>query len=186
MRVWRPSVGALVGVIGLALSACSDSASNRLTSPKSPSSLELDRTTGKPQIVTGGVEFLLPEAPGIVTPTRYEMAAIRNPSGDVKGELEIHVQRATDQVFHGELVCFQTVGNSAHLAARVTRSNVDFVPPGTYLAWSVVDNGEGRRSAPDQTSNFFIVSEQLALLHCMNGGINPPLYPVAHGNIQVH
>ena len=186
MRLKKPVVAGLLFAAGLNALGCSDSPARQITGLSPAADLELQKSGVERQIVTGGVQFMLPEGPGVTTSTTYEMAAIRDRDGRVKGELEIQVDRDPRQKFHGEIVCFLVVGRSAHLAARVTKSNVSFVPPGSYLAWSVVDNGEGNKSAPDQTSNFFMVAQQLATNHCLNGGINPPLFPVSHGDLQVH
>lgn len=187
MSRMKVSTAGLLTLAAASAFACSDSPAGRVTGVSAARTLELDKSEARPkQIVTGGIEFLLPEGPGVMTETKYEMAAIREGDGDVKGELEIQVDRNPRQNFHARIVCLTVVGNRGNLAAQVTRSNVSFVPPGSYLAWSVMDNGEGRKSPPDLTSNFFLVDNQLAMAHCANGGINPPMFPVEHGNIQVH
>lgn len=187
MRWVKSPFALLVAVLGFGVISCSDSAASRSLSPTSKSlSPDLNQASTDADLdqeVTGGVTFTVPDAPGVNTVAKYEMAAIRH-QGVVKGELVLRFSRDVEQFVWGDIVCFSTVGNTAFLAARTRKSNV--AAPGTYFAWTVTDNGEGKKSAPDQTSTFFLVNEALAQLHCANGGLNPPLFPVEHGNIQVH
>ena len=186
MHRTRSSLAGILALLVVTGLGCSDSSSRNITGP-SPTAIQLDRSGGvEKQIVTGDAEFMLPEGPGVLTKTSYEMSAVRDRDGRFKGEVEIRVDRDPRQFFHAEIACFLVVGNTAHLAAVVKKSSVSFVHPGDYLAWSVVDTGEGKRSVRDQTSNFFLVDEHVAQNHCMNGGLNAPLFPVEHGNIQVH
>jgi len=187
MRLMKASVAGFLALAGASVLACSDSPSERVTGPAAASNLSLDRSTvDQKAVVTGGVSFLLPEGPEVMTRTSYAFSAIREHDGDVKGELEILVERDPNQVFHARVECMGVAGNKANIGARVTKSSVSFVPAGSYLAWSVADNGEGRKSPPDLTSNFFLVDQHLAMAHCANGGINPPMFPVQKGDIQVH
>lgn len=136
--------------------------------------------------MTGGVSFFIPEAPGVNTPAQYEMAAIRHRDGRVTGELVLRVSRSTEQFFWGDIVCFSTVGKTAFLAAKIRKTNVSFLPPEAYFTWTVVDNGEGKKDAPDQTSTFMTVDEHLARANCDVGALNLAVFPVVRGNIQVH
>lgn len=186
MRWGKLPFAVLVTLVGFGTVSCSDSAPNRSLAPNAPASLSSAvEEANQDQEVTGGVSFLIPEAPGVNTPARYEMAAISH-RGIVKGELVVRFSRVTEQTLWGDIVCFSTAGKAAFLAARIRKSNVSFVPPGSYFAWTVVDNGEGKNSPPDLTSTFFTVSEALAQAHCANGGLNPALFPVEQGNLQVH
>ena len=187
MRWMKTSGAGLLAAAVAGALACSDNPAGRVTGISPSAASQLDKSPlQQMQIVSAGVQFLLPEGPGVMTRTSYELIGIRQGDGDIKGELEIQVERDPRQTFHAKVACLTVVGNKANLAARVTRSSVSFVSPGSFLAWSVVDNGEGRKSPPDLTSNFFLVDQTLAMAHCANGGINPPMFPVQAGNIQVH
>jgi hypothetical protein len=83
-------------------------------------------------------------------------------------------------------VCFAVTGNSARLAAQIDQSNVAFGPIGSYVIWSVIDNGEGARSTPDQTTDiFFGGTRAQAEFHCQVGFNLAPYLSSLRGNIQV-
>src|SRR5207249_4359963 len=61
--------------------------------------------------------------------------------------------------------------NTARLAARVAQSTNPNVAPDNYLFRSLVDNGEGKKSPPDMTSDFLLADETLAQSHCRIGEV---------------
>lgn len=181
LTTWKASVV----ISGLALLAACD----QLTGPKtinlSPSaSLSTDKVRHDQQEVTGHARYL-------VTPEQnafeaYSLSAIRHANGAVTGEVQIRSAINGGFKIHGEVACFTIVGNSARLAAKVTKSTNPNVAPGAYLFWSLVDNGEGANHSPDLSTQFFLADQVLASYHCSTGVTPLTFFPVMRGNLQVH
>ena len=182
------TVKASVAVSALLLAAaCGDQA---VTAPQAgklnPSGAILaDRSgQGSEQQVTGHAYYLVTSEKNQFE--AYSVSAIRHKDGHFSGEVEIKSAINNGFRIHGEIACFTIIGNTARLATRVTESTNANVVPGAYLFWSLVDNGEGARSAPDLSSQFFRADQALALYHCATGVTIPAYYDVVHGNLQVH
>ena len=118
---------------------------------------------------------------------KYSSNAIRHADGSVSGQFELKSEQDEGLRIHGDVVCFTVIGNVARLAGRVDQSNTPIVEEGAYVVWTVVDNGEGNKSPPDLTTDFFgPVSEEAAAFHCAVGFNLGPFLPVLGGNLQVH
>ena len=180
----KASVAASLLVI---VAACGD---HSVTAPETgglnaSSSVLAERFTDiRQQEVTGHAYYL-------VTSERnqfeeYSLSAVRHKDGRFSGEVEIKSAINDGFRIHGEIACFTTVGSTARLATRVTQSTNRNVVPGAYLFWSLIDNGEGGKAAPDVSSQFFLADQALALYHCATGVTIPAFYEVLHGNLQVH
>ena len=178
---------------GLAMTACSDNSSRSLTAPQKSAdqALSLDKNSGESQRVVAGVtghaEFDVTATPGITE--KYEVTAERRADGRVTGELELKQER-NGQMFriHGTLLCVQTAGTVARLAAKVDRSTLPVVQPGFYLVWSVMDNDvKDHEQRPDFSTEFFLYdqfSQSVAMAHCATGVNVGPFYPVK-GHLEV-
>ena len=116
----------------------------------------------------------------------FAFHAKKSATGEVSGSFETHSPGQNLDV-HGTVVCLNVVGNSAVVTAQVTRINDDNtwgVVVGGFIAFRVVDNGEGSKAPSDQFSDYFF-----------SGGYqwdcNAPvlqtlgLYTIEGGNIQV-
>ena len=171
----------LLGVVTtVACSGSSDTTAPRLSAPATASFIQ----SGVQQRVTGNMTILLPTFNNALE--RYSVSAIRHADGRVTGELEETSEQEGGQRIHGNIVCFTIVGNTARLAARLEQSNVPFGPVGTYVVWTVIDNGQGAHDPPDLTTDlFFGRSEALATTHCNVGYNLAPFYPSLRGNLQV-
>jgi hypothetical protein len=135
--------------------------------------------------VTGNITIILPGFGNALE--RYSVSAIRHDDGRVSGELEETSEQDGGQRIHADLYCFTVVGKTARLAARIDQTNVPFGPRGSYVVWSVVDNGEGAKSAPDQSTDIFFGATQAnADTHCRTGFNLAPYYSSLRGNLQVH
>lgn len=146
----------------------------------------LDRgvSNGAEQRVTGSAFIILPWANN--APEQYSVSAIRHADGTVSGELEEFSAQDGGQRVHATIACFTVVGNTARLAAKVDRSTVPFGPVGTYVIWTLVDNGQGKSAPPDLTTDlFFGGDERIALFHCNAGVKLDPFFPSLRGNLQV-
>ena len=174
---------AIAAATVLAILACGEGTP---TAIEAPSSANLARSAGQPatQQVTGHAYFHVMSEQGAFE--QYSLSAIRHENGSFSGEVELQSGIGGGYRIHGEVLCFATVGNRARLAMRVTQSTNVHVAPGSYLIWSLVDNGEGGKSAPDRSSEFFLETEFGARIHCTLGANLATMYPVERGNLQVH
>jgi hypothetical protein len=179
MRDMRSGV-MLVGTIVLAgCSTTAEPTSARLT----PAAPNLSIASAG-QRVTGSATILLPEFGNALE--RYSISAVRRGDGSVAGEFEEFSEQDGGQRIHANVVCFTVAGNSARLAAQIDQTNVPFGPVASYVMWSVIDNGEGARSAPDQTTDiFFGGTAAQADFHCRTGFNLAPYYSSFRGNLQV-
>lgn len=136
-----------------------------------------DRVTGSAAIVLPGFANSL---------EHYSVSAIRHRDGSVSGELEEFSEQDGGQRIHGSVVCFTVAGNTARLAARLDRSDVPFGPVGSYVIWSVVDDGTGKAAEPDlSTDIYFGADERVARFHCDTGAPLAPYYPSVRGELHV-
>ena len=170
----------------LLMVGCSDQMSTEPSSGRFDESAAIsgDRSVGEKAEVTGHAWYLVTEEQNAFE--AYSLSAIRHRDASITGELQIKSAIGDGFRIHGKIACFTISGNTARLAARVTKSTNRNVAPGAYLFWSLVDNGEGRKAQPDMSSQFFLGDETLALYHCATGVTVPALYPVERGNLQIH
>ena len=139
---------------------------------------------GGGQRVTGSAAIILPNYGNALE--HYSVSAIRRADGATTGEFEEYSEQDGGQRIHATVVCFTVIGNSARLAARIDQTNVSFGPVGSYVVWSVIDNGEGARSAPDQTTDiFFGGTAAQADFQCRTGFNLAPYFSSLRGNLQV-
>ena len=110
----------------------------------------------------------------------FSFSAVKRADGTVTGEWQ-RFARAIGAKAHGDVTCFTINGNQVWLGGVVERTTT---VPGE-VAWTVIDNGEGASSAPDQIS-----------LQSVGGGpgfadllcaaqLPRPMFDVEKGNIQI-
>jgi len=134
--------------------------------------------------VTGSATIILPAFGNALE--RYSLSAIRHNDGSVSGEFEEFSGQDGGQRIHAHVACFTVTGNGARLAAQIDQTNVSFGPVGSYVVWSVIDNGEGAKAAPDQTTDiFFGGTLAQAEFHCRTGFPLTPYFSSLRGNLQV-
>ena len=174
-----------------AVAACSDSSPSRSLAPTGPSLSKSgnDNNASRPQ-VTGFAAARMPEYGN--APMAYDIVAIGRPNGSVDGQLNLVVAFPDNPaVVHADPFCVTIAGDTARLAALVTRSNTADLPPGSYVIWSIVDNHpNGERQAggrkPDESTIFAKVLTALdASQHC-NVGVNIGQFHPVQGNLTVH
>jgi hypothetical protein len=133
--------------------------------------------------VTGHAEFVTPSGFRF----RYSVSAIRHKDGSVSGEFENHIDNATTGEFilraHVAIVCFTVTGNIARIGGIIERQEGGVSIPGAEGFITVVDNGEGANDVPDLASPPGVAPGS-AFIHCTTG-LDRPLFPIEHGNIQV-
>lgn len=178
---------AVVVLLGVVASSCSDASSRGITNPSTATktlspSFSVDRRS-EPS-VTGAGEFVLTNVGNVHE--FIQNTAIQRADGSVDGEFLLRNDFQGGQWAVGRIVCVGVFGNRANLAGVIVRSSTPVAPPGNYLLWSLIDNGEGRKAAPDLISNVFeFSSESVALDHCNHPIDVGTLYPVQEGNYQV-
>jgi hypothetical protein len=103
----------------------------------------------------------------------------------VSGELELLAGQAADPTLLGSIVCARADGatGTARLAAHVERSTTPLAPVGSFLVWTVVDNGEGALAVDLASELVPIVDPAVVRGHCSAGLL--PLTAAQGGNIQV-
>ena len=177
-----------LGLVALACTATPDRvlAPDRFVSDPNASFDRVDAAaSGAQQRVTGHATILLPSFGN--AEEKYSSSAIRHADGTVSGQFELKSAQDGGLRIHGDVVCFTIVGNTARIAGRVEQSNTTLVPEGTYVIWTVIDNGEGAKDPPDMTSDFFgPFNAAVAAAHCAVGFNLAPFLPVLDGNLQVH
>lgn len=167
------------------LAGCTAGSDQNLTAPMSPATEASLAASGAQQQVTGHANIVLPGFGDAVQ--RYSQSAIRHADGTVSGQFELKSEQDGGLRIHGDVFCFTIVGNTARLAGRVDQSDIDFAPVGSYAVWTIIDNGQGNRSPPDLTSDFFVgFNEAAAAFHCAVGINLGAFLPVLSGNLQVH
>lgn len=180
MRAARAVVLLLVPILSSACNTVADPVSAR---PLHPGSADLSLVGGG-QRVTGSATIILPNHGNALE--HYSVSAVHQPDGPTTGEFEEYSEQDGGQRIHASVVCFTVTGNSARLAARIDQTNVSFGPVGSYVVWSVIDNGEGARSAPDQTTDiFFGGTAAQADFQCRTGFNLAPYFSSLRGNLQV-
>jgi hypothetical protein len=164
------------------LLACSNS--SETTSPGAAGAQFERASVGAGQRVTGSATVLLPNFGNALE--RYSVSAVRSGDGVVSGEFEEYSEQEGGQRIHARVVCFTVTGNTARLAAQIDQTNVSFGPVGSYVVWSVIDNGEGAKSPPDQTTDiFFGGTAAQADFQCRTGYNLAPYFSSLRGNLQV-
>ena len=116
----------------------------------------------------------------------YSLSAIRHRDGSFSGEFDETSLQDGRAHIHARVYCFTIVGNTARLAARIERSNVSYGPPGSFVVWSVIDNGRNPHRAPDETTDiFFNGTEAQAQHHCDVGFPLTPYFPLRRGSLRI-
>jgi len=114
----------------------------------------------------------------------WEFSASQSADGTVRGQLELVTTQPDGGRIHGSIYCVQSDPSTgiARLAALVEQSTTPLAPVGSYVIWTVQDNGPG---ADDATSDLFPATLDDANFHCATGFILQ-LVPNERGQIAVH
>ena len=175
-------IGAVVlCVVGLA--ACTQPAENGSSTKWAIAAPSLS-ATGAEHHVTGNATVILPLHGDALE--HYALSAIQHSDGRVSGEFEEYSQQDGGQRIHAQVYCFTVTGNTARLAARIDETNVSFGPVGSFVVWSVIDNGQGAKAAPDQTTDIFFGGTQAqADFQCRTGFNLAPYFSSLRGNLHI-
>lgn len=116
--------------------------------------------------------------------------AVRFTDGSVRGQIEYKQYELGESLeFHGPVTCIGVYdgGTRAKFGGPITRSNYPPIPVGTFMWFTVVDNGEGANAPPDRSSILGIGDEQANEDFCASDAPPNPRFSadVTSGNIQV-
>jgi len=121
----------------------------------------------------------------------FSFNAIRHQDGTVTGEWELK-SRATDVVMHGQVTCLLAIARptqgAAFMGGVVTRVDGDApgVEPGTPVAFSAFDNGEGNDNFADAMTLVELTTPDVVARQCAVGlRVGGGAVPIEDGNIQV-
>lgn len=110
----------------------------------------------------------------------FSFNAVKRADGTVTGEWQ-RLNRSLDAKAHGDVTCFTIAGNQAWLGGVVERTTT--VPGGVF--WTVVDNGEGANSPPDQISLQLVGRSQEDVDLFCDIQLPRPVVDIEAGNIKV-
>jgi hypothetical protein len=134
---------------------------------------------------------VLPPGTGIAS-EQYSFTALRTDPATpdaAKGQVEVMYTTTTGGSIkiHGDVVCMNTFGNNARVAAQITKVWRNGVPSpitaNTHAFWVVVDNGEGQATT-DLVSLMRFSNAAIAQTYCATGFLSF-VFPNQEGNVQV-
>lgn len=177
---------AIVLLAAVNLVGCDRTPTNPLRRMTPPVTMH-DQSPREKESVTGHYEFV-----GINTGNdfSYSFSAIRHADGSVSGEFEERVLDPNGDFLrqtHGDVTCFQIIGNMARIAGILDRVDAPTLPalvPKAAFRFNVVDNGKGDDDPPDLGSNARFGIPATAETFC-DHGVAFNLEPIRHGNIVV-
>ncbi len=120
---------------------------------------------------------------------KYSFTAVRQPDGSVAGRFQVRdvFVEGGQMTVEGAVVCLTILpdGKTARVGGVIDLSSeASFV--GRDALWTVIDNGEGANSAPDDATDLrFGPSPGTAVFHCSTGINLPTLGPNMRGDVQV-
>ena len=178
----------LTSVCILAVAGCAGEEQGTLVEP---TALPVTASVGQAPVAlaAGGYRFTVPpEVFGAEVGNHFVFNAKRRSDGTESGHYQ-YDQTFLGEVFSfaGPVTCFQVYdGNRAKIGGVVATTNDPTIPVGTFLWWSVIDNGEGATSAPDQSTIVGAGDEAANEAFC-NSSALPRFGPwdVMKGNAQV-
>jgi hypothetical protein len=103
----------------------------------------------------GGGHFTVPpDVFGAEVGNVLTFKARKEATGEVSGHYN-YQQTFQGEIFHfnGPVTCFNVYeGNRAKVGALIEVSNDPTLPPGVFIWWSVLDNGQGANAPPDRST----------------------------------
>jgi len=114
----------------------------------------------------------------------WQFSAKEGQDGKVRGQLQLVTTQPNGGRIHGSMHCVNSNPNTgiARLAALVEHSTTPLAPVGSWVIWTVQDNGPG---ANDATSDLFPTTLGAANFHCATG-FSLPMQTSQRGQITVH
>jgi len=137
----------------------------------------------------GSANFIVPEDVfGAEVGNVLTFNARKDADGSVGGQFNYHQTFMGETFkFNGPVTCFNVYdGNRAKIGGLVELSNDATLPPGVFIWWSVIDNGQGAGVAPDASTIIGAGDEADNEAFCDSPAV-PRFGPweIAGGNFQV-
>lgn len=177
--------GILVAAVGLFAVACGTEDTT------SPMFSEVDARASQTGVViasaSGGADWVL-EVFGFTIPQTLGFSAKKYADGSVGGHINYH------QTFEGETLRFNATvtcmnvydGNRVKYGGEIILSTDPAFPPGTYMWFQGIDNGEGAGAPADQsTGSGFGTAEENQAFCDSPAAPNPLFLAGVNGNILV-
>lgn len=177
----RPTTTILLAA-ALAWIGCSGEAG-----PTGPDARDLAPASALAERLSGGANWTL-EVFGFTIPQVLGVTARKYADGRVDGRIDYH------QVFQGErfrfvatVTCLEIYdGNRAKYGGELQRSNDPAFPPGTFIWFQTIDNGEGATSPPDRSTGSGFGTEAENEAFCASPAPPNPLFLAdVNGNFLV-
>jgi hypothetical protein len=115
----------------------------------------------------------------------FSFTAIAHADGSVSGNAQVDNRGIPGTIAgtsHIAVDCLQVVGNTAYVSGTITDST-DANLVGDSGVWSVQDNGEGAKAAPDQISVVSLFSPTADLCQLVHPAAT---IQIEGGNVQIH
>jgi hypothetical protein len=182
MKKYRMYISVMAALAIIVLGACQKETMNSDLSASTPS--------GSVPGLKAGSAAPVASASGQGTLTlndrfqHFAFHASKDVNGDVSGSAELH-SPGQGVTLRAKVLCLTVIDNAATVSIEVTSvtdGNLWNLTVGSYLAFKVVDNGEGANSASDQFSDVY--GPYPAPRDC-DRPFNAPLLDIEGGNIQV-
>jgi len=149
-------------------------------------------TDGGPPVAsaTGGIHWTIP------LPNPFDVEVLNQPlsftahkyaDGSVSGNFAYHqIVEGVSFNFHVDVTCMNVYdGNRAKIGGVITYSNDPTLPPGVFIWFQVLDNGEGGNAPPDWSSLIGAGDEAANEAFCNSPNL-PRFGPWdVQGNVQV-
>jgi hypothetical protein len=137
----------------------------------------------------GGANFIVPEDVfGAEVGNVLTFNARKDLDGAASGQFNYHQTFMGETFkFNGNVTCFNVYdGNRAKIGGLVELSNDATLPPGVFIWWSVIDNGQGAGATPDESTIIGAGDEAANEAFCDSPAV-PRFGPweIAGGNFQV-
>jgi hypothetical protein len=137
----------------------------------------------------GGASFIVPEDVfGAEVGNVLTFNAQKDADGSLGGQFNYHQTFMGETFkFNGPVTCFNVYdGNRAKIGGLVKLSNDVTLPPGVFIWWSVIDNGQGAGAPPDESTIIGAGDEAANEAFCDDPAV-PRFGPweIAGGNFQV-
>lgn len=181
-RKWR---GLLLGAV--LLSGCSSENAAFPTEPETTGRALEEAASPIVASASGGVSMTL-EVFGFIIPQVLGFQATKFADGEVRGHINYH------QIFEGERFRFNATvtcmnvydGNRVKFGGEILLSNDPTVPPGTFIWFHSIDNGEGAGASPDLSTGSAFGDEAENEAFCNSPALPNPLFLAeVDGNIRV-
>jgi len=108
------------------------------------------------QSATGGYHFTIPEDDifGVEVGNVFGISARKHADGTVDGVFHYKQTVLGDEfIFTVRVTCLEVYdGNRAKIGGVIELSNDDTLPPGVFLWFQAIDNGQGNADAPDEST----------------------------------